>query len=153
MALDIVGTVTALAAKYASLPNSDASDTLRASYALDPDGIATPCALTMISDITSIETAGGTGLTGSLQMDVLILLDSSGPVDRRWAAMGKWVQPALTASLSGNALGQAGSLAGAIPIECETALAGDSAVYDGLPYDSVRVRYSVPFRLQAGVTP
>lgn len=153
MALDLPAAVTALAAKYAGLANADGSDTLRASYDAAQDGIAAPCAVTVLAGLTGVQSAGGTGLTGTAEIDVLILLEPAADVPRRWAALLRWVGPALAASLVGNTLGQTDALAGAVPTEVDPTLAGDSAVYAGLPWDTVRVRYAVPFRLQHSVTP
>lgn len=153
MALDLAAAATALAARYAGLVNADASDTLRASHDAAPDGLVTPCAVTMLASLDNVASIGGTGLTGTASYDVMVLLSAGSTVDRRYAALLRWVGPALSAALTGNTLGQADALAGAVPSSVEVALAGDSAVYDGLPWDMVRVRYSIPFRLQATVTP
>lgn len=153
MALDLMAACTALAGKYQGLANSDGSSALRQSYEAPPSDPAFPCAWTVIADISDIEAAGGTGLTGTAAIDVLILLEPSADVQRRYADLSRWVMPALRAALTGNTLGQADALAGAVPRRVEVALAGESDVYDGLQLDMVRVRYEVDFRLQRSVTP
>ncbi|MFN8631197.1 MAG: hypothetical protein U0838_13040 [Chloroflexota bacterium] len=153
MALEITAAWSALAAKHAGLANADGSSTLRQSYDALPADPVFPCAWTVLADLSGIEAAGGTGLTGTASFDVLILLEPQADVPRRHAALGKWVMPALQAALAGNALGQPDALAGAVPTLVEPRLAGDSEVYDGLDLDSVRVRYEVPFRLQRAVAP
>lgn len=153
MALDLYASVDALAAKHDGLSNADGSATLRASHGTSPGAIVTPCAVTTIAGLSDVQALGGTGLAGTAILDVLFLLSPAATVELRYAALLRWVMPAMTAALTGNTLGQPDALAGAVPTDLEVALAGDSDVYDGLPWDTVRVRYSVPFRLQAAVTP
>ena len=144
---------TALAGKYTGLANSDASATLRASYDAAPDVPVAPCAITILAGLRNVQPEGATWLTGVAMLDVLLLLDPAADVPRRYAALLRWVGPALTAAMSGVQLGMYNSIAGALPEDVEIALAGESEVYAGLPWDMVRVRYGVPFRDRVTVTP
>ena len=144
---------TALAACYAGLANADASDTLRsASGAMDVP-LATPCAVVLLANLAGVGPEGSTWLTGTAEVDALVMLDPSADLPRRYAAMLRWLGPALTATMPGVQLGLHANISGAVPSAVEVALAGDSAVYAGLPYDLVRVRYSIPFRDRVTVLP
>lgn len=143
--MDYPALVTALAATYTGLANVDSSDTLRASYDVAPDAPVVPCAITLLAGLENVEAQGMTYLVGDAMLDVLVLLEPSADVPRRNSALLRWVSPALTAALSSVQLGMTGSIAGAVPVDLEVSLAGESEVYAGLPWDSVRVRYRVPF--------
>lgn len=146
-------TLTAnLAGKYTNLANSDSSDTLRASHANAPDNIVCPCAVTLLAGMANVSTHAS-WITGTAQVDVLVLLDPSGDVPRRYAALLKWIGPAITAAMSGNTLAMPDDIAGSIPADVDVALAGESEVYAGMPWDMVRIRYDIPWRQQTSVTP
>ena len=151
--MDWTALTEALAAKYEGLANADASETLRASHATTPDAPVAPCAVTVLAGLGDIAPEGPGWLTGFANVDVMILLAPVPDVPRRYAAMLRWVGPATTAAMSGVMLGMTSSVAGAVPVDVEVALAGDSEVYAGLPWDLVRVRYRIPYRDRVTVTP
>ena len=141
-----------LAGKYTGLANSDASETLRTSHATPPDNVICPCAITLLAGMANVSTHAS-WITGTAQVDVMVLLEPAGDVPRRYAALLRWVGPALTAAMAGNTLGMSGDIAGSVPVDIDVALAGESEVYAGMPWDMVRVRYDVPWRQQTAVTP
>ncbi len=151
--MDWSALTAALAAKYTDLANADASDTLRESYDVAQDDPITPCALTLMAGLADVGPEGPGWLTGKANVDVLILLEPKADVPHRYAALLRWLGPATTAAMSGVMLGMTSSVAGAVPVDVEVALAGDSEVYAGLPWDMVRVRYRIPYRDRVTVTP
>lgn len=153
MAIDWTARTAALAALYDGLSSADGSVTLRASHAAAPDSIAAPCAVTLVAGFSALSFEGSAWLTGTADIDVLVLLEPSADVPRRYAALLKWVQPAMTAAVGAVRLGDPSGIAAAVPVSSEFALAGDSEVYAGMPWDMVRVRYQVPFRERVVMVP
>jgi hypothetical protein len=138
-----------LASAYTGLSDG-AGNTLRASHDKLPDGIVAPCAVVVLHSFDDVTIYAG-WMTGVAVFDVLILLEPMADLPRRYAALLRWVTPAMLATLPHVQLGLPANVSQAVPGSVEVSPAGDSPDYAGLPYDLVRVSIRVSFRDQVTV--
>ena len=147
--MDWPTTQASIAAAFTGLSDG-AGTTLRASHAQPPDAIVTPCAVTILRGFEGVSIAGSR-VTGRAKFDVLVLLDPTPDVPRRYAAMLRFTGPALVAILAHMQLGNTAEIASVLPVSASPDLAGDSPDYAGLPYDLVRVALEVEFAYTVSV--
>jgi hypothetical protein len=150
--MDWPAVAATIATAYAGLSDG-AGATLRASHDVPPDSIVAPCAVTILRTFDGVEVQANGWVTGTAVFDVLILLDPSADVPRRYAALLRWVTPAMVATLAHVQIGLPGSVSGAVPGNTVVSLAGDNPTYDGMPYDLVQVPIRVGFRDRETMAP
>jgi hypothetical protein len=148
--IDWTAVTATIAGRYTGLADTGGK-TLRASHDVLPDGIAAPCAVTIFRGLRDVEVYAG-WMTGTANVDVLILLDPIADLPRRTAAVLAWVGPAALALLGNVQLSLPANVSSAVPTDAVVEMAGESDVYAGLPYDLVRVPVAVTFRQQVTVT-